>query len=304
MSDGASTEAHAAAMKRAWIALAIGVFGIGWSAILVKLSGVPGSVSAFYRMLVAVAVFVPWWAVHRRRLADRRPRSASPEAYRRAVLAAVVAGSFFAVDLALYNTAIMVTSAANATLLGTNAPIFVALIAWFLYDERPTHRFWIGFACALVGMAAIVGTDLLRNPSLGVGDAMALGGAAAYAAYLIAVQRSRAQVDPLTFSAISAVVSTAVLLVVCLAIGAPLVGFSPGQWGALVALGLVSQVIGHFGISYALGRLPVGATSIVLLAQAPITAVLAYPILGERVGVPQVAGGILVLVGIAVVTRR
>jgi drug/metabolite transporter (DMT)-like permease len=197
-----------------------------------------------------------------------------------------------------------VSSAANATLLGTNAPIFVALGAWLLYRDRPTSRFWAGFALSFTGMIAIVGTDVMRHPNLGVGDLLALGGASCYAGYLLYVRRSRQEIDALTFSAISGVAAVATLLVICLVLRTPLWGYPARSWWALVGLALVTQVIGHLSVAYSLGRLPVSRTSIALLGQAPLTAVLAVPLLGERLTLVQLAGGALVLAGIYVVNRK
>jgi drug/metabolite transporter (DMT)-like permease len=282
--------------RKAYAALALGVFAIGWSALFVRWSEVPGWTSAFWRMALAQLVFVPW------ALVSRRTRTA-PRPSRAAVRDAVIAGIFFAADLALFNTAVMVSSAANATLLGTNAPIFVALGAWLLYRDRPTTSFWAGFALSFTGMIAIVGTDVMRHPNLGVGDLFAIGGAACYAGYLLYVRRSRQEIDALTFSAISGVAAVATLLVICLVIGTPLHGFPAKSWWALIGLALVTQVVGHLSVAYSLGRLPVSRTSIALLGQAPLTAVLAVPLLGERLTLVQLAGGALVLAGIYVVNR-
>jgi drug/metabolite transporter (DMT)-like permease len=281
---------------KAYAVLALGVFAIGWSALFVRWSEVPGWTSAFWRMALAQLVFVPW------ALASRRTRSAHRPS-RAAVRDAIVAGVFFAADLALFNTAVMVSSAANATLLGTNAPIFVALGAWLLYRDRPTTRFWAGFALSFTGMIAIVGTDLMRHPELGLGDLYAIGGAACYAGYLLYVRRSRQEIDALTFSAISGVAAAATLLLICLVLGTPLHGYPARSWWALIGLALVTQVVGHLSVAYSLGRLPVSRTSIALLGQAPLTAILAVPLLGERLGAMQLAGGALVLAGIYVVNR-
>ena len=71
----------------------------------------------------------------------------------------------------------------------------------------------------------------------------------------------------------------------------------------MIGLALVTQVVGHLSVAYALGRLPVSRTSIALLGQAPLTAVLAVPLLGERLTMLQFVGGALVLAGIFVVNR-
>jgi drug/metabolite transporter (DMT)-like permease len=274
------------------IALAIGVLGIGWSAILVRWSGVSGMVSAFYRLLIAAMVLVPWYFLTARK---RAPVSGG------AKRAAVLAGIVFAADLAFFNTAIMMTNAANATLLGVNAPIFVAIGAWMLYGERPTSRFWIGFSLALAGMIYIVGTDVVLHPTFGLGDLYAILGAAFYGAYLLYVQRARTGMDTLTFSTWCVCAGAASLLPVCLLAHQQLWGFSAQSWAALVGLALATQVIGHLLVAYALGHVPVTLSSIVLLAQAPLTAIFAWPTLGERIRAGQAAGGALVLAGIGVV---
>jgi drug/metabolite transporter (DMT)-like permease len=215
----------------------------------------------------------------------------------------MLAGLFFGADLALFNTAVMVSSAANATLLGTNAPIFVAFGGWLLYRERPARGFWTGFALSFTGMIAILGMDLMRHPQLGLGDAFAVLGAACYAGYLIYARNSRRELDALTFSAVAVVTAAAFLLVVCLVMRTPLWGYPARSWAALLGLALVTQVVGHLAVADSLGKLPVSVTSIVLLGQAPITALLAVPLLGEPLSALQVAGGALVLGGIYVVNR-
>ena len=44
---------------RAYLALAVGLVGMGFSGIFVKLAGTPGAVSAFYRVAVAVVLLAP-----------------------------------------------------------------------------------------------------------------------------------------------------------------------------------------------------------------------------------------------------
>ena len=291
MATPAPTEQHGHS-RTAFIALGIGVLGIGWSAIFVRWSGVSGMVSAFYRLAIASAVLMPWY------LATNAKR---PTPSRAAKKAAVLAGIVFAADLAFFNTAIMMTSAANATLLGVNAPIFVAIGAWLLYGERPSARFWAGFMLALAGMIYIVGADVVLHPTFGLGDLFALAGAAFYGAYILYVQRARTGMDTLTFSTWCVCAGAASLLPVCLLAHQRMWGMQPSEWGALFALAFATQLVGHLLVAYALGHLPATLSSIVLLLQAPLTALFAWPTLGERIRLGQAIGGALVLAGIGVV---
>lgn len=281
---------------RAYLALLLAINGTAWSAILVRWAGVPGSAAGFYRTLVAAAVLVPW------RLIDRRPAQASG----RSVALALVGGALFALDLALYNTAVLQTKAAIAALLGNLTPVFVGLLTWLLFRRRPDAAFWTGLLLAILGCAAIVGIDAFRPDaaaSVG-GDVLALTASVFFAAYLLTTERVRAVMDTLTFNTVAIVGSVVTLLVASILHGEPLSGYQPHTWIALLALGLVSQLAAYLALVYALGHLPATITSVGLLAQVPLTALLAMFFLGEPLTTVQIAGGGAVLMGIWVVNRR
>lgn len=73
---------------------------------------------------------------------------------------------------------------------------------------------------------------------------------------------------------------------------------------AVVGLGLVSQLGGYLALTYALGHLPATTTSVSLLTQVPLTAGLAAMLLGEPLTWAQIAGGTLVLSGVALAHRQ
>jgi drug/metabolite transporter (DMT)-like permease len=297
----------------AYAALAGAVVAIAWSAILVRWAGIPGSSSAFYRVAVALCVLLPW-RIARGAPASRAhtlpggakalPRGAHTLP-RSAIGLAVAAGLFFALDLAFFNTAVMRTSAATTSLLGSNAPVFVGLGAWLLLGKRPHTLFWAGLAASLCGIVLMIWAGASSSPVRHdlVGDLMAIAAAFTFAGYILAVSKARDAMDTLTLNTIAIAVSTIALLPICLAIGAPLWGYSRETWTALVWLGLVSQVGAYLCIAYALGHLPATVVSIALLAQAPLTALLAAALLHERLTPLQLAGGALVLAGIYVVNR-
>ncbi len=52
---------------------------------------------------------------------------------------------FFALDLALWATAVM----RSASTLANNKPFFVGLMSWLILGRRPRAPFWIGPALAL-----------------------------------------------------------------------------------------------------------------------------------------------------------
>jgi drug/metabolite transporter (DMT)-like permease len=71
----------------------------------------------------------------------------------------------------------------------------------------------------------------------------------------------------------------------------------------VLGLGLISHLGGYLALSYALGHLPATVTCVSLLSQGPLTAVLAALLLGEPLTRYQIAGGMLVLVGVGLANR-
>lgn len=281
---------------RAYAALALAVVGITWSAIFVRWAEVPGPVSAFYRVLIAGVVLIAWRGV----------RGGTRPVAPRAAWIAVAGGVFFALDLALWNTAVLKTQAAVASILGNNTPIFVGIMSWLVLRRRPRRSFWIGLALSLIGGLLIISANL--DPAAATrgsvtGDVLAIVASVFFAAYLIVTERVRQSMDTLTFNALAIAGSIGTLLIIALALQLPLAGFPPRTWLALAGLGLVSQLVAYFALVYALGHLPATITSVGLLAQIPGTAALGWLLLGEPLAPVQIAGGAVVLVGIYVVNR-
>jgi drug/metabolite transporter (DMT)-like permease len=281
----------------AYAALAAAIAGMSWSALFVRWAGVPAPASAFYRVLIAAAVLVPWRLVR----GSRRPPK------RRAVLLALAGGVFFAFDLLLFNAAVLRTSAATAVLLGNNAPIFVGLGTWMFLGKRPAVAFWTGLALALAGCTLIVFSDASSRGATmrgsATGDLLALSAAVFWAAYMVTTERVRTEMDTLTFNTFAIAASVLTLLAVCLLLRVPLSGYSGRTWAALFALGFLSQLASYYALVYALGHLPATITSVAVIAQVPLAAFLAAALLGEPLTGAQVAGGAVVLVGIYVVSK-
>jgi drug/metabolite transporter (DMT)-like permease len=284
---------HAPTRLRLYGALALGIICLGFSAIFVKWANVPGTVSALYRVGIATVVLaLPFGRQLARGIGPRSPRI---------WLLAVVAGVFFAVDIAVWNRALSLTSATNATLLGNNAPIFVGLGALLLFRERLRPIYWVGLGVALLGMSGIVGWDVLSHSSLGAGDLLALAAGTVYAGYMLTTQRIRAGMDTLSSLWIAGAAGVVLLLAYNLVAGQALSGFSAQTYLALLGLGLVSQVAGYLAINYALGHLPASVVSPTLLGQPIVTALLAVPLLGEPLEPRVAAGGLVALAGIYIV---
>lgn len=280
----------------ALLALFAGAAAIGFAPLFVRLSELGPSATGFHRLFLALPAL---WIWHGLETAWRRPAAPAPAPVRgTGALGFAAAGLCFAGDLAFWHWSLHLTTVANATLLSNLAPVFVTLAAFLFFDERSSPRFLAGMALALVGSAALMRDSVTVSTDHLLGDALGLISAIFYAGYILVVGRLRLRHPAATIMARSGLVSSAVLLAVAVASGERLIATSVDGWAILIALALFSHVGGQGLIAYALAHLPVAFSSVGLLVQPVVAAVLAWTLLGEALGPWQALGGGIVLVGI------
>jgi len=170
----------------AYIALGIGVLALSFSAMFVRWAGVPGPVTAFYRMFLSIFLLFPFFAP---RIKESRSLTKT------AILFPLLAGAFTACDLGLWTTALDYTTISNATLLGNTSPLWVALGAWLVFRQKLPGRFWLGLLLALSGATLILGTDFILHPRFGIGDVMAIFTGFFYGLYFLFTEKSREHFD-------------------------------------------------------------------------------------------------------------
>jgi drug/metabolite transporter (DMT)-like permease len=124
-----------------------------------------------------------------------------------------------------------------------------------------------------------------------------------WGAYLLTTQHVRTRTDTLTFNTFAMVGSVLTLFVACVALGEPLWGYPHRTWLVLAGLGLISQLGAYLALTYALGHLPATMTSVALLGQIPLAALLSVPLLMEPITTIQLLGGAFVLGGVLLVKR-
>jgi len=278
--------------RTALIALFAGAAGIAFAPILFRFSSVGPVTTAFYRLVLALPLL--WFWMHREAVAQ--PHSPRP-ATRRDYAELVLAGLFFAGDLAVWHWSLRLTSVADGTLLPNCAPVFVTLGAWLLFGERITRRFVAGMVLAMAGAALVVGASWGKGTHL-VGNLLGLVTAVLYGSYMLSLKRLRATFSTATIMSWSGLFSAIALLIIALASGESLAVPTLSAWGVLAALAWISHAGGQSLIAYAFAHLPASFSSVGLLLQPVLAAGLAWVLLAEPIGWSQALGGAVVLGGI------
>ena len=279
----------------ALIALFAGAIGIAFAPIFVRLSEVGPVATAFWRLLLALPLLALWMALQERGRKQGAARSAWPMA--------VLAGLFFAADLAVWHWSIRLTSVANATFLANLAPVAVTLGAWVLLGERARPVFFAGMLLSLAGAALLMGANVGGPGSVLLGDGLGMLTAVFYAGYQLCVKRLRDTQSTARIMFASGAACATVLLPLALLMGEAILPASPAGWGVLLGLALVCQLAGQGLITYAVAHLPASFSSVSLLLQPVAAAGFAWMLFGEALAALQWFGAAAVLAGIWLARR-
>ncbi|MEO7743355.1 MAG: DMT family transporter [Usitatibacter sp.] len=284
--------------RAAFLCLLAGGCAIAFAPIFVRLSDTGPLASAFWRTALAVPLLWTWvWRTGDgpgfSRLRSRENSGTVP------IGALILAGLFFAADLGVWHFSILFTTVANSTLLANLAPIFVTLAGWLLWKQRFTRTFLVGMVVAIAGMFVLVGPNFALGGTRLLGDALGALTAVFYAGYMLAIKSARdAQASTARLMAWSTTISALALLPLALIAPQPFLPGGASGWLVLLALALISQILGQGLIAYAFAHLPASLSSVSLLIQPVVAALAAWMLFAEPVGAMQFMGGAIVLAGI------
>jgi drug/metabolite transporter (DMT)-like permease len=243
----------------------------------------------FWRMVVAAGAV---WLMAR--LVGQRPRLTREDLPRFAVFGLVTALHFL-----LYIASLSFTTIAHALALVYTAPVFVTLFAAIFLGERIARRKYAGIAVAVVGVAILAGFEPTLTADMLLGDVLALGSAVCFGLYSVIGRGQRTQYPLLTY-AVGVYAGAALWLLP--AAGLTWTGAYTGLGvAAVLALGIFPLGIGHTLYNAALRRLHPTYANLIATQEVTGGVLLGILLLGEVPGVSTVVGGIVTLVGIALV---
>ncbi len=273
----------------ALLALLAGALAIGSSGLFVRWSETGPLATAFWRGALALPPLALWALMERRAARGRAAPLLEP--------LFLWAGVFFAADIGLWHLSLVRNSVGISTLEANTAPLVVSILAWAVFGERPRLGFLLATLLAFAGMLLILGPKLAAGSHALAGDALALGAAWFYAAYLLAVARLRARHGTAVVMFVSTLIFSALLLP--FALTERFLPLTTHGWLVVLGCALSAQALGQSLIAYGLAHLPATLGAVALYLQVVASAAYAWLLLDERLTPLQLAGGVIVLLGIA-----
>jgi drug/metabolite transporter (DMT)-like permease len=210
-------------------------------------------------------------------------------------------------------SAVQYLSVGVALLLEYLAPVMLIGWHWARSHRRPAWPVLAGAGLSMVGLAFVL--DLRGGLSLNpIGVAWGLAAAVCLSAYFLLSEENGtdAPIHPLLLTTAGTGIGAGVLLAASAAgilplAAAPgaaiLAGQAVGWWLPVLLLILVCAVFAYLSGIVAVRRLGSSLASFVSLTEVIFAVIFAFVLLGQRPGLMQLLGGVLIVAGIGVVQR-
>jgi drug/metabolite transporter (DMT)-like permease len=269
--------------------------------------------SAFTVAGVIVREWPPLWALAIRfgltvpilltiAVAVRARLPSAPDAARVAALGLFGMGAY----LALTWLAIERIPTGLVALICATTPLLVAAGESLLLRRPLPPLAWAGLALGWSGVALLGGLRALDGLAAAEasGFLLAIAAAASQAVGLLAYAPAKARVDMW----VASLGQTAVSAALCLLLALVLEGAIPRSagWATLAGLAwsMLAVGIGAYALYFALlRRVPTSTASALQLLAPPLAAVFGWALLGERLYLSDIVGGVLTLTGLALLVR-
>jgi drug/metabolite transporter (DMT)-like permease len=195
------------------------------------------------------------------------------------------------------------STASNGSLVTSATPAFVLLFAPRILGEQTTLRRVLALIISTLGVVAVIDPrNAELSPTLFWGNLSLLAAALTWALYSVLVRKVTQNVDLLISSAVmlaGGIPSS--LLFGAWEVQVQGVGeITPGVFGGILFLGIISTAIAMFLWNYAFAELPAAVASLTFFAQPVVGTLLGWWFLGEQVQPLFIVGGLMIGVGLVI----
>ncbi|MDD9267922.1 DMT family transporter [Paenibacillus sp. GCM10023248] len=274
--------------------LLIGIIAISFSAIFVRWSDAPASVTAMYRLLMTNVLMLPFLWNYRSEIASIRLRD-----WLRTAASGIALGLHFL----FWMDSLRFTTVASSTAILTLEPIFVLLGAFLLYGQRTSRAAFFAMCVAIVGAICIGWGDFRFSGDALKGDLLSLIGTIAVALHMLLGKSLRERISAFVYSFSVFLFAGLVLAVTNVATGVSFTAYPAKEWGVFLLLAIVPTVFGHYVFNWLLKYMKASSVSMTVLGEPLGASLLAYFLLGEKITLIQLAAGCILLIGVGMFLR-
>jgi drug/metabolite transporter (DMT)-like permease len=202
----------------------------------------------------------------------------------------------------MWNRSVVMLGASLATVVQCNAPIFVTVMAWFLFQEAITIRKIIAVGLAVAGTVLASGVNFSGDWKIApLGLLIALTSAITYGTLSLFGKKLSGDYNNWTIMFYIFSIGTATLFIFQLGQPDPW-PTGPGVIPWFISFVLISTILGFGLYTMSLKKLPASVASITATTEIFFASIMGYIFLNERMDLWQILGAVCIAAGVVLVT--
>ncbi len=293
---------------KAYLVILVAIVATSSAAILIRYAlneTMPPLLIAGARLAVATVALTP--------LALKRYRTLMKGLYRSQWLLILVSGICLAVHFTAWVSSLQYTTVLVSVVIVSTGPIWVAIMEVIFLKIRLSRLVVAGLLTALAGGLLIgipLGGDAVQAAQsvndLGAtitGAVLAWIGALSVSVYMLIGRKLRATLPVIPYVWLVYGAASICALAVIFATATPVTGYRINGYLILLAMGLVPQLLGHSSLNYLLEYFPAAIVSMFSQLEPIGSAILALVLFRELPPEQQIAGSIIIVIGVILASR-
>lgn len=288
---------------RAYVVIVIAIVATSSAAILIRLAldeDMPPLLIACARLLIATLALTP--------IALRRYKAQLSGISSLELKLIALSGICLAVHFTAWVTSLQYTTVLVSVVIVSTGPIWVAILEVIFLHIRLSRLVILGLLVALLG-GLVIGVPLNGAQATGDFDATVIGallslvGALTVSVYMLIGRKLRTKLPVIPYVWLVYGVASICTLIAIAATSTPVSGFRAQGYLVLLAMGLAPQLLGHSSLNYLLEYFPAAMVSMFSQLEPVGSAILAVILFSELPPGKQIAGSIVIIIGVILASR-
>ena len=210
----------------------------------------------------------------------------------------IISGFFLALHFYFFFEAIRLSTIANATFLGTLAPIFTLIFEIFLLKRKISFKIIIPLIIIIFGSAILVFDEFDFSTDKTIGNLFAILCSFWFGVCFIISDRVRKTEGTINYSRILYTSSALTLFIISLCYNVNLFTFTYENIFLVILLGVVPNIFGHNLLYYSVKYISPTIVSCIPLGEPIIASILAYFIFNQFISQYVIFGGSIIVIGL------
>ena len=240
----------------------IGAFLISFSPVMVSMSDLQPTVSAFYRVFIGSIFLI--FVIFLNRSLYINFFSVNPYL--------ILAGIFFALDLWFWHRSILYIGPGMSTLIANFQIFIIPLMSFFIFSMVPNKYQIIAIILGIAGLYLTLGYGgSIDNENIKLGFMFGIMTALAYSAYILSLKKNNIEasheISPLISLLYVSFISALILFIVIKIEGVSMAMNDPSNLYSMLAYGIICHVFGWYMIILGLKTVTATTAGIILISQ-------------------------------------